>query len=107
MAHNDLSHRQQWDLRVHPDEGETWPLAEIPGAGGRQFQPTSISFYARAGGSPSIALRGVRLRQDGTAGKLPAGSHRPLPEWAAKLLDEARAGHGLSDEHLREQGVKI
>jgi hypothetical protein len=107
MAHSDLKNSQEWILHVYPDDGETWPLAEIPGRKSGQFQPTTIYFYARAGGSPSTGLRGLRLRQDGTTGKLPGRSSRPLPEWAAKLLDAARAEHGLSDEHLSEQGVRI
>jgi hypothetical protein len=107
MARNDYRHSQQWILHIHPDEGETWPLAEIPGSDGRQFQPTGITFSASAGTGPSIALRGLRLRQDGSVGKLPARGYRPLPDWAAKILDAARDEHGLGDEYLREQGVRI
>ena len=95
-------HRQEWEIQITPEPGEEWP--RVPTMRG-EIQPTKIIFYAQTTpGRRVTAIRGKLIRQDGKVGKRD-GSTTTLPQWAAKLMTEAREARGWTRDHLVQQGA--
>lgn len=103
MSTTHLNHFQEWVLTVRPESGETWPRCETRDG---EMQPLTLTFSARPGTYARSGLAGQNIRRDGSVGLRHATTSR-LPEWAAALLASARAEYGLTEEFLRNQGVKI
>ena len=95
-------HRQEWELRIIPGEGEHWPRAYT--MDGSEFAPTYLSLYARTGTPPGIALIGLRVKADGAVGKKRAVT-RQLPGWAAEKMNAERAARGLTDDYFAAHGA--
>jgi hypothetical protein len=107
----DARHYQQWILTIEPGEGETWEdVTTEPTPSRREpvtFKPTAITLSVRSGDVRLMPrIHGLRYRADGSVGKLRHGTIR-LPDWAAKLLAEARRDKGWSDAYFRGQGIEL
>lgn len=102
MSKVQANHHQEWHIRIDREPGDDWPDISVRRSWARAdevevFRPEQIIWHHRAGDkSPSSAVRGPRLKLDGEPGKRVMSLHSQVPDWAKRLIDDARHEAGFT-----------